>query len=273
MTTFAANLSILFPQLPFLDRFDAAAAHGFEAVEFWWPGDALGAGVTVEDIVARARHHRQSVVLINFDAGDMKAGDRGLAGDPDRAIQFRANVPIAIDLARRLDCRKLNALAGNVVAGADRLAQLVLLAESITFAADEAARDGMLVLLEALNPTETPRYLLPGTSAVLDMIARVNRPNVRFQLDTYHLAMASEDVIAAIHRAGPAIGHVQLADWPGRHEPGTGRLRFDAILDALREVGYMDPISLEFAPVESGAPDFAFVTQLGGRLAAPGMNH
>lgn len=273
MTTFAANLSILFPSLPFLDRFDAAADHGFEAVEFWWPGEALAAGLTVNDIVDRAGNRRLGVVLINFDAGDMKAGDRGLAGDPDRMARFRANVPVAIDLARRLGCRKLNALAGNVVDSADPQVQLELLAESIAFAADEAARDDMLILLEALNRAETPRYLLPGTSAVLDMIARVDRPNVRFQLDAYHLAMAGEDVVAAIRCAGSAIGHVQFADWPGRHEPGTGRLPYAAILDALHVVGYTDPISLEFVPAEPGAPDFAFVNQLGGRLVAPsGIN-
>jgi len=128
----------------------------------------------------------------------------------------------------------------------------------------------MTVLLEALNPTETPRYLLHGTDAVLEMIERVGRPNVAFQLDVYHLAMAGEDPIESIRRAGPHIGNVQLADVPGRHEPGTGSLPFGAILDALDEAGYTGAIGLEFNPLDPATPDFACVAQLGGELSPRG---
>jgi hydroxypyruvate isomerase len=260
MTRFAANLSILFPPLPFLSRFDAAAAAGFDAVEFWWPADAFREGVSADDIVGRARDLGLQVVLINFDAGDMKAGERGLAADPARREEFRANVPPAIDLACRLGCRKLNALAGNALEGLDRATQLALVADNVAFAADEAARYGISIMLEALNPTETQRYLLPGTDAVLAMIDRLGRPNVRFQLDSYHLAMAGEDVVEAIARAGDRIGHVQLADM-------SGCLPFGAILDSLAKAGYRDPVALEFVPTDPAAPDFRFIADLGGRLA------
>jgi hydroxypyruvate isomerase len=270
MRQFAANLSILFPTLPYLDRFRAAAEAGFELIESWWPADPLAEGITADDIVRHARENGLRVVLLNFAAGNMKAGDRGLASDPTFAAEFRANVPVAIDLAGRLGCRKLNALAGNALGDSARPAQLDLLAENVAFAADAAAAAGMSVMLEALNPRETPRYLLPGTDAALEVIARVGRPNVRFQLDAYHVAMAGEDPVESVRRAGPLIGHVQLADMPGRHEPGSGELPFGAILAALDDAGYRDPIGLEFVPLDPAAPDFACVGRLGGTLAPAG---
>ena len=269
MRQFAANLSILFPTLPYLERFRAAAESGFRAVESWWPGDALAEGITADDIVRQAETYGLEMILLNFAAGDMKAGDRGLAGDPDRVGAFRANVPVAIDLAHRLGCRKLNALAGNVLSEAGRSAQMELLVESVTFAADAAAAAGMSVMLEALNQRETPRYLLPGTDVVLGLIERIGRPNVGFQLDVYHVAMAGEDPRDSIRRAGPRIGHVQLADAPGRHEPGTGELPFLSILEELDAARYSGPIGLEFAPLDPAAPDFSCVERLGGRLSAP----
>lgn len=270
MRQFAANLSILFPTLPYLDRFRAAAEAGFRVIETWWPADALAEGITADDIVRHAERYGLETVLLNFAAGDMKAGDRGLAGDPARVEAFRGNVPVAIDLARRLGCRKLNALAGNALSEADRPAQLSLLAESVAFAADMAGAAGMRVMLEALNPRETPRYLLPGTDVALELIETIGRPNVGLQLDVYHVAMAGEEPLDAIRQAGPRIGHVQLADAPGRHEPGTGELPFPAILEALEAAGYTDPIGLEFTPLDPAAPDFSCVDRLGGTLLVPG---
>ncbi|MFI5259332.1 MAG: hydroxypyruvate isomerase family protein [Candidatus Limnocylindrales bacterium] len=270
MREFAANLSILFPSLPYLERFRAAAEAGFRAVESWWPEDALADGVSTNDIVRQVERYGLRMVLLNLTGGDMKAGDRGLAGDPGRVEAFRANVPAAIELARALGCRKLNALAGNATNEADRPAQLRLLAESVAFAADAAADAGMSIMLEPLNPIETPRYLLPCTSAALELMERVNRPNVALQLDVYHVAMAGEDPLEVIELAGSRIGHVQLADVPGRHEPGSGRLPFPTILDALERAGYRDPFALEFVPSDPAAPDFSCVERLGGSLTPPG---
>lgn len=267
MRRFAANLSILFPTVPYMDRFRTAADAGFRIVETWWPAEAFAAGASAEEIVRAATDLGLETVLLNFLAGDMKAGDRGLAGDPERVGQFRENVPVAIELARALGCRKLNALAGNALSDADRPRQLGLLVESVRFAADAAAEAGMSVMLEPLNAPETPRYLLHDTAAVLDVIERVDRPNVKMQFDVYHVAMAGDDVFEAIRRAGERIGHVQLADMPGRHEPGTGDLPFPAILDALEGAGYTDPFALEFVPADPAAPDFSSIERLGGRLA------
>ena len=267
MRQFSANLSILFPALPYMDRFRAAAEAGFRLVETWWPNDALAAGIPLDEIASEIESRRLQLVLLNFAAGDMKGGDRGLASDPDRVEEFRANVPVAIDLARRLGCKKLNALAGNVTGGGDRPGQLRLLAESLAFAADAAGEAGMSVMVEPLNAHDTPRYMLPDSTAAMDLIDSVGRPNVLLQFDVYHLIMAGEDPFEVIRRVGPRIGHVQLADVPGRHEPGTGTAPFPAILGALEEAGYHDAFGLEFAPLDPAAPGFTCVEQLGGTLS------
>ncbi len=268
MRRFAANLSILFPTVPYMDRFSTAARAGFDLIETWWPADAFAAGASSDDIVGAAKGLGLETVLLNFPAGDMKAGDRGLAGDPERAGEFREYVPAALELARRLGARKLNALAGNALSDADRPRQLDLLVESVGFAADAAAEAGMEIMLELLNAAETPRYLLQHTSTVLDVIERVGRPNVKMQFDVYHVAMAGEDMFESIRRVGDRIGHVQLADMPGRHEPGTGSLPFPEILDALEAAGYHDVFALEFVPADPAAPDFSSVERLGGTLGA-----
>jgi len=263
MTRYAANLSMLFTPLPFLERFDAAARAGFDAVEFWWPSQPLREGLRTRDIVRRARDLGLEVVLLNFDGGDMPAGDRGLAGDSERVRQFRENVPVAIDLALELGCRKLNALAGNAVPGHKLSAQMDVLADSVAFAADAASAHGMAIMLEALNPTDTPRYLLPRAGTVLALIERLGLANVAFQFDTYHVAKAGDDLRAVIATAGQRIGHVQFADFPGRHEPGSGQIPFGAILSDLASFGYQGAVGLEYAPRERWAPDFSFLARLG----------
>ena len=248
MTTYAANLSMLFTPLPFLERFDAAARAGFEAVEFWWPSGPLAEGIATREIVRRARDLHLEVVLLNFDAGDMPAGDRGLA--------------VAIDFALELGCHKLNALAGNAVPGHELSAQMDVLAGNVAFAADAAAAHGMAIMLEALNPTDTPRYLLPRAGTVLALIERLGLGNVAFQFDTYHVAKAGDDPRAVIAEAGRRIGHVQFADLPGRHEPGSGQIPFRDILSDLVSVGYHGAVGLEYAPLDPSAPDFSFLAGL-----------
>src|SRR5215213_9123400 len=179
---FSANVSILFKEAPFLERFGRAAAMGFSAVEFWWPsGEDPGAVErAVEDAELR-------VALMNFDAGDMAAGDRGLAGEPEREERFRENVPIALELAQGFGCPRLNVLVGHEVAGMDREEQLALARKNVGFAADEAAKFGVEVLVEAVNTFENGPYLLRTTAQAVGFVKSVGRENVKIQHDLYHM--------------------------------------------------------------------------------------
>jgi hydroxypyruvate isomerase len=240
---FCANVSILFKDAPFLERFERAAAAGFQAVEFWWPaGERLD---EVEDAIARAG---LQVALFNFDAGDMPAGDRGLLSDPDRAHRFRENVPVALELARRLGCERLNALVGLERSPAEREAQLLLAAENVRWAADQAAPHGIDITIEAVNTFENGPYLLHTTRQSAAFVDTVDRPNVRIQWDAYHMQRMEGNLVATFTEFLPRIGHVQIADSPGRGEPGTGEINFPFVLDAIDALGYDGWIGLEYNP-------------------------
>jgi hydroxypyruvate isomerase len=269
MARYAANLSMLFTDLPFLRRFDAAAAAGFEAVEFLWPSEEQLEGWSIPQLGALIRSTGLQVPLFNFDAGDMSAGWRGLVGVREARPRFRANLPVAIGLATELGCRKLNALAGNAASVETRETQLEVLVEGLDEAAEMASSAGISVMLEALNPVDFPSYLVLDSTTALNVVDRTGRSNVRYQFDVYHAVMAGEDPIAVARAAAGRIGHVQFADHPGRHEPGTGTLDWRAILHALDSAAYDDWIGLEYKPTDPASRDFAFVGAIGGRFAGP----
>jgi hydroxypyruvate isomerase len=269
MARYDANLSMLFTDLPFLRRFEAAASAGFEAVEFLWPSAEQLDGCSIQQLGALIRSTGLKVPQFNSDAGDMSAGWRGLAGVPEARAHFRANLLVAIGLATELGCRKLNVLAGNAASVETREAQLDVLVEGLAEAADMAASASISVLIEALNPTDFPSYLVLDSATALDIVARTGRPNVRYQFDVYHTVMGGEDPIVVALAAADRIGHVQLADYPGRHEPGTGTLDWGAILSALDSAGYDDWIGLEYKPANPASRDFGFVEAIGGLLSGP----
>jgi hydroxypyruvate isomerase len=269
MARYDANLSMLFTDLPFLRRFEAAASAGFDAVEFLWPSPEQLEGWSIQQLGALIRSIGLKVPLFNLDAGDMSAGWRGLAGVPEARARFRANLPVAIGLATELGCRKLNALAGNAASVGTRETQLEVLVEGLDEAAEMASSAGISVMLEALNPVDFPSYLVLNSATALDVVARTGRSNVRYQLDVYHAVMGREDPVAVVHAAAGHIGHVQFADHPGRHEPGTGTLDWRAILHGLDSAGYDDWIGLEYIPTDPASRDFAFVGAIDGTL--PGV--
>jgi hydroxypyruvate isomerase len=238
---FSVNVSILFTEVPLLERFARAREAGFDAVEMWWPSDEDPAAVqaAIEDAGAE-------VVVLNFDAGDMPAGDRGLISDPHRREEFRANVPVALELAAAVGCTKLNALAGHELPGMERMEQLELARDNIRFAADAARAQGAQVLIEAVNTYENGPYLLSRTRAASDFVHNVGRDNVRLQYDAYHMQRMEGDITATIERHIGEIAHVQIADCPGRGQPGTGELNFDYILRRLDELGYDGHVGLEY---------------------------
>ncbi|MFA4964616.1 MAG: TIM barrel protein [Thermoleophilia bacterium] len=240
---FSANTSILFREVPFLERFERAARAGFDAVEFWWPrGEDLGA------VAAAIADSEVEVVLVNFDAGDMPAGDRGLLSHPSRESEFRENVPVALDFANRVGCRQLNALVGVALPGEDREEQIELAVANVRWAAREAAACGVSVLIEAVNTFENGPYLVSRTDEAASFIARVGEPNVALQYDAYHMQRMEGNLAATIRRHGGRIAHVQIADSPGRGEPGTGEINFPYLFGVLEEIGYRGHVGLEYVP-------------------------
>jgi len=268
---FAAHISILYRDLPLLEAAQRAKAAGFDLVEMWWPTETGLAGFTAPDFADRVRAMGLTGELINFNAGDLAAGDRGLVTDPAQIDVFRAHVPEALEVARRIGARKINASAGNISPGQSRADAVDLMVENLRFAADRAREVGITLHLEALNHLETPRYLLPNVAAAIDAMTLIDRPNVLLLVDVYHVAMAGQDPVEVIERAGKRIGHVQVAEYPGRHEPGTGTLQWPEILAALARAGYRGSIGLEFAPAIPNEPDFGFLPgfmELSARLGA-----
>jgi hydroxypyruvate isomerase len=241
---FSANVSILFKEAPFLERFGRARDAGFSAVEFWWPGHEADIG----DVDRAVKGAGLDVALFNFDAGDMPKGERGLISDPERPEQFRDNVPVALDLARSLGCRRLNALVGHKIENLEREEQLALAQDNVRFAADAAAEHDIGVMVEAVNTFENGPYLLYSTEQAVEFVKSVGRENVRIQHDFYHMQRMEGNLVANLREDFAWIGHVQIADSPGRGEPGTGEIYYPFVLGELERLGYDDYIGLEYNP-------------------------
>lgn len=254
---FSANVSILFKEAPFLERFGRVREAGFSAVEFWWPaGEDLG---EVERAIAEAG---LSVELFNFYAGDMPAGDRGLLSDPERQEQFRENVPVALELAERLGCPRINALVGQEIGGLRREEQLDLARENIGWAADLALERGVRVMIEAANTFENGPYLLHRTDQAAEFVRSVGRENVELQYDVYHMQRMEGNLVATLREHIGEIGHVQVADSPGRGEPGTGEIHYPYVFGALEELGYDGYVGLEYNPTTEKTEDsFAWIPE------------
>ncbi|SFO20109.1 hydroxypyruvate isomerase [Pseudonocardia ammonioxydans] len=242
------NCSIVFGGLPLLDRPAAAAAAGFDAVEFWWPFDRpVPADRDVDAFVSAVSDAGLVLSGLNFAAGDMPAGERGIPSDPDRASAFADNVEVAVGIGARLGTSGFNALYGNRIPGVATEVQDELAAENLALAGRAAARIGAVALLEPVSGVDAyPIRTATDAVAVLD---RVGSDDVRLLLDVYHLAVNGDDPAAAIAAHAGRIGHVQIADAPGRGEPGTGELPIAALLGQVHAAGYRGRISLEYAPV------------------------
>jgi len=256
---FSANLSFLFKEVPFEQRFRRAADAGFRGVEFMWPGldqvDAVASAVADTGL---------EVALFNFDAGDMAAGDRGLAGDPDRRAQFRDNVPVALELAARLECPRLNALVGVRRVGLDPEAQLEMARENVAWAAERARAQGASIMIEAVNSQQNGPYLLDTTAKAISFLDAVGADNVALQYDVYHMQRMEGNLSETITRVLPRIGHVQIADPPGRGEPGTGEVNYGFVLSLLESSGYGAWVGLEYNPTTPTTEEsFAWMKELG----------
>ncbi|WP_405823730.1 TIM barrel protein [Streptomyces sp. NBC_01390] len=252
---FTVNLSILFTELPLLERPAAARAAGFTAVELWWPWLDSPTPARSEPASLRSAIEDAGVRLtgLNFYAGQLPGPDRGALSVPGaESERFRANIEVAAELAESLGCGALNALYGNRIDGVDPAEQDALALENLVLAARAANRIGAILLVEALNKPESPRYPLVSAPAAVEVVDRVNEAtglgNARFLMDLYHLSMNGEDLPSVIDRFAAKTGHVQIADNPGRGAPGTGTLPLADHLDQLRKAGYEGRVGLEYKP-------------------------
>lgn len=239
----AANLSFLFTEVPFLERFALAKRQGFDNVEFMFPD-----GEKLEDIVNAQRQSQTAVVLMNLAAGDFEAGERGLACLPERIPAFRAAVGTGVTFARALGCPRLHALAGIVPRGADRRRCLDTLVDNLQYACDAAARHGIGITLEPINTRDMPGFVVNRSDEAMEVIERASRPNLHLQYDIYHMQVMEGDLIPTMRRLKDRIGHIQFADTPGRHQPGTGEINFANVFAALDDMGYEGFVAAEYRP-------------------------
>ena len=243
MPKLAANLSLLFPQMDFLDRFAAAARAGFRYVEYQlpyaWPAAAIAERASAAGI---------EVVLHNVPAGDAQKGDRGIACLPERASEFREGVDRAIEYAKLVRCPRLNCLAGIVPPDAARARHFETLAENVRFAAERLKTAGIQLMVEPVNTRTVPGFFLTTSRQAIEVLDAAGSANAWLQYDIFHMQIMEGDLARTIERLLPRIGHMQLADVPDRHEPGTGEIHFDFLLRHIDRIGYAGWMGCEYNP-------------------------
>jgi hydroxypyruvate isomerase len=243
MPKFAANLTMLFGEMPFLDRFAAAKAAGFSGVEYLFPYEFEKAALREQ-----LQQHGLTQVLHNLPAGNWTAGERGIAILPDRVDEFRDGVAQAIDYAKALDCRQVNCLVGIAPADADQLALNEVLVNNLRFAADALARQRIRLLIEPINTLDIPGFFLNGTRQAVQVVSDVRSENLFIQYDIYHMQVMEGDIARSLQKHLARISHVQLADNPGRNEPGTGEINYPFLFRYLDQIGYRGWVGCEYKP-------------------------
>lgn len=249
MPRFSANLTFLFNEVPFLDRFGEAAHAGFRAVEFAFPYE-----YQAKEIAERVREHKLEVVLFNAPPGDYALGDRGLASLPGREHEFAAGVVTALRYAQTLNCTRVHMMAGLLPPDADaeeRKRRVRTYARNLKFACTEAAEQGVTILIEPLNPRDMPHYLLKTQAEAHAIREDVASINLKVQMDLYHAQIVEGDLAEKIRRWLPHIGHFQIAGVPGRHEPDIGEVNYAFIFRLLEELKYDGYIGCEYQPSQT----------------------
>ncbi|MGH6821103.1 MAG: 2-oxo-tetronate isomerase [Methylocella sp.] len=238
-----ANLSMMFNEVNFLQRFDAAAKAGFKGVEFLFPY-----AFASDQIGEKLSKNKLEMVLFNMPPGNWDAGDRGMACDPARTGEFQDNVGKALEYAVALECKRVHAMAGLRPRGAseDRMRQTYIV--NLQFAGKELAKHGIALLIEAINTRDIPGFYLNYSDQALGIMNDAKVPNLQFQYDIYHMQIMEGDLAPTIEKNLAQIGHMQLADTPGRHEPGTGEINYSFLLPFIDRIGYQGWIGCEYKP-------------------------
>ena len=259
MPRFAANLTMLFNEVPFLDRFEKAAAAGFTGVEYLFPYD-----FPVEELVAKLKANNLQQVLHNLPAGNWGGGERGIAILPERVDEFRAGVDKAIAYATALGCPQVNILAGIVPAGADREVLHNTFVNNLKFAAPKIKEAGLKLLIEPINTRDIPGFFLNYTKQAKAIIEEVGSDNLFIQYDIYHMQIMEGDLARTIEANLAQIAHIQLADNPGRNEPGTGEINYPFLFRHLDAIGYEGWVGCEYKPKGETGAGLGWLKELAG---------
>jgi len=260
MPRFAANLSLMFNEVPFLDRFDEAAQAGFHAVEFLFPYE-----YQAKEIVERVQANHLEVVLFNAPPGDWDAGDRGLASQPGREHEFSASIAMALRYAQALRTTRVHVMAGLVPDGAEvdewqRRRRIYI--RNLRVACEEAAPLGITVLIEPLNPRDNPGYLINRQAEAHAIREEVGAPNLKVQMDFYHCQIVEGDLAEKFRRWLPHIGHVQIAGVPGRHEPDVGEINYGYLFKLMDDLRYEGWVGCEYRPAGSTTAGLGWLYRL-----------
>ena len=253
MPRFSAHLSMLFTEHPFLDRFSAARAAGFEAVEYWSPYE-----YPAERLARELRRNGLRQALINLPPGDLAAGEQGLAALPGREDEFMQGVELALDYARALDCPCVHAMAGRTE-GADPERCWRTYVANLRLAAERAAREGRIVVIEAINPRDMPGYFLHRTPDAARAVAEVDHPGLGLLLDLYHCQIIEGDLTTRIRELMPIVRHIQIAGVPERHEPDMGEIHYPHLFALIDALGYAGWIGCEYHPVGDSRQGLAWL--------------
>jgi hydroxypyruvate isomerase len=237
------NLSFLFTEKPFMERFAAVKETGLKRVEFMFPYD-----YNLDEIANQLKIHDLELVLFNLPAGDWGNGERGIAVNPNRQREFRDGVSKAIEAALKLGVKQVNCLVGKILPDLTWAEQWSTLIANIRYAAEQFETEGIRLLIEPLNHFDIPGFFLNTTNDVLELISKVNHENVYLQFDVYHAIRESENIFKVLQESLPKIGHIQIADNPGRHQPGTGEIDYKTFFSALKKAGYSHAIAMEYVP-------------------------
>ena len=243
MPKFAANLTMLFNEVPFMERFDKAAAANFKAVEFLFPYAFPAA-----DIKAKLDQNKLTLVLHNLPAGNWEAGERGIACLPDRVEEFRKGVSNAVEYATALGVKQVNCLAGKMPEGVAHTVLRTTFIDNLKYAAAELKKANIKLLIEPINTFDIPGFFLSGTQQAIDIITEVGSDNLFLQYDIYHAQRMEGELANSIQKHLAKIAHIQLADNPGRNEPGTGEINYAYIFAMLDRIGYAGWIGCEYKP-------------------------
>ncbi|MBC8210370.1 MAG: hydroxypyruvate isomerase [Gammaproteobacteria bacterium] len=248
MLKLCANLSMLYTEVPFLERFKQAAADGFRGVEYLFPY-----AYPASEILQRLQDQQLQQVLFNLPAGNWDEGDRGIACDPKRVSEFRAGVERALEYATVLNCQQCNALAGIAPAGLRSTALRKTFVDNLHYAADLMQQSGVKLLIEAINTRDIPGFYLNKSEQAISILDEVGSDNLFYQYDIYHMQVMEGDLANTIQKYLDRIGHMQLADNPGRHEPGSGEINYHFLFQHLQQIGYQGWIGCEYRPLTTTA--------------------